>query len=369
MRNLSAYVFLVIFGLLLIGNNVWGNTSRRSPYISPNAVELISKRTEFSKTYDNGNGTFTDEYSISPLHFRGSDGQWQDIDLIIGAKKIAYEDSFQVDPNFMDLNAWYNSGTSQYGWSQSNKNFIGYDSSTGIKRQAFRWDIHSFYDDISIDSMMYTFHHSQASEDLDITTCRMSEDPQTFYDDGTAEDFYTWTDWGCPTNYTSIKQNENTGGKVYDVDVTEHHYGIEWRINQHTGVTFFAVLHQIRYENSSRYSDICASSDATGKRGGEFYMTYTIQGRKKIAPSPVLLASPNPFNPSTVITFKIDADTHVVVDIFSVNGQKVATLVDGSVSAGVHAVKFDGSRYGSGLYFYRLASDRFNKTGKMLLLK
>jgi hypothetical protein len=79
--------------------------------------------------------------------------------------------------------------------------------------------------------------------------------------------------------------------------------------------------------------------------------------------------SPNPANPVTTITYSLASPTKVCLDIFAVNGQKVATLAEGSVSAGVHSVKFDGSRYGSGLYFYRLASDRFTKTGKMLLLK
>ncbi|MDP2981764.1 MAG: T9SS type A sorting domain-containing protein [Candidatus Latescibacter sp.] len=79
--------------------------------------------------------------------------------------------------------------------------------------------------------------------------------------------------------------------------------------------------------------------------------------------------SPNPANPLTTITYSLASSTKVKLDIYAVNGQKVATLVDGTASAGVHAVKFDGSRYGSGLYFYRLASDRFTKTGKMMLLK
>ncbi|MDP2983162.1 MAG: T9SS type A sorting domain-containing protein [Candidatus Latescibacter sp.] len=79
--------------------------------------------------------------------------------------------------------------------------------------------------------------------------------------------------------------------------------------------------------------------------------------------------SPNPANPLTTITYSLASPTKVRLDIFAVNGQKVVTLVEGTVSAGVHAVKFDGSRYGSGLYFYRFASDRFTKTGKMMLLK
>jgi hypothetical protein len=80
-------------------------------------------------------------------------------------------------------------------------------------------------------------------------------------------------------------------------------------------------------------------------------------------------SSPNPANPMTTVTYSISSSSKVKLDIYSISGQKVATLVDGRISAGVRAVKFDGSRYGSGLYFFRFASDKFTKTGKMLILK
>jgi hypothetical protein len=78
---------------------------------------------------------------------------------------------------------------------------------------------------------------------------------------------------------------------------------------------------------------------------------------------------PNPANPTTTISYSLSSPSKVNLTIYNISGQKVATLVDGPISSGVHAVKFDGSRYGSGLYFYRFASDKFTKTGKMLLLK
>ncbi len=79
--------------------------------------------------------------------------------------------------------------------------------------------------------------------------------------------------------------------------------------------------------------------------------------------------TPNPANPVTTITYSITSPSAVKLSIYSINGQKVATLVDGPVSAGVHAVKFDGSKYASGVYFYRFESAELMKTGKMLLLK
>ena len=77
----------------------------------------------------------------------------------------------------------------------------------------------------------------------------------------------------------------------------------------------------------------------------------------------------NPFNPSTSIVYSIKEPSQVNLNIFSITGQKVAMLVNGYMNAGVHTVKFDGSRLASGVYFYRFESYNLNKSGKMLLVK
>ena len=78
---------------------------------------------------------------------------------------------------------------------------------------------------------------------------------------------------------------------------------------------------------------------------------------------------PNPFNPITTITYSIKKPSHVVLEIYAINGQKVATLVDSRVEAGTHSVRFDGSSLASGVYFYRFNSPEFKKTGKMLMVR
>ncbi|MFA6471079.1 MAG: T9SS type A sorting domain-containing protein [Candidatus Latescibacterota bacterium] len=80
-------------------------------------------------------------------------------------------------------------------------------------------------------------------------------------------------------------------------------------------------------------------------------------------------AYPNPANPTTTISYSLSSPSKVNLTVYNITGQKVATLVDGPVSSGVHTVKFDGSKFGSGLYFYKFASDKFTKTGKMMILK
>ncbi len=78
---------------------------------------------------------------------------------------------------------------------------------------------------------------------------------------------------------------------------------------------------------------------------------------------------PNPFNPATTISFTMPEESHVKLEIFNITGQKVETLVNGTVSAGVHSVIWDGTDVASGIYFYRIETDEFIETKKMVLLK
>ncbi len=78
---------------------------------------------------------------------------------------------------------------------------------------------------------------------------------------------------------------------------------------------------------------------------------------------------PNPFNPTTVIKYEIPKDTHVTLRVYDVLGRMVVTLVDGEETMGVHEVTFDGSRFASGVYFYRLTTPTHSNVMKMLLIK
>jgi len=78
---------------------------------------------------------------------------------------------------------------------------------------------------------------------------------------------------------------------------------------------------------------------------------------------------PNPFNPLTMITYQLPRDTHVTIEVYDVLGREVATLVDQDETAGIHEVSFDGSRFASGLYFYRMTTPTYSKVMQMLLVK
>ncbi len=78
---------------------------------------------------------------------------------------------------------------------------------------------------------------------------------------------------------------------------------------------------------------------------------------------------PNPFNPSTKISFSLPADGATTLHIFDSNGKLVQTLVDGQMNRGLYNFTFDGSKLASGVYFARLTSGKLVSTQKMVLLK
>ncbi len=83
---------------------------------------------------------------------------------------------------------------------------------------------------------------------------------------------------------------------------------------------------------------------------------------------------PNPFNPNTTIEFDLDKSSNVSIDIYSINGELVKSILSNNLSVGNHKINWDGSsdsgtRLSSGVYFYKLTVDNTSITKKMLLLK
>jgi hypothetical protein len=78
---------------------------------------------------------------------------------------------------------------------------------------------------------------------------------------------------------------------------------------------------------------------------------------------------PNPFNPSTSIQFELPFATHVTLQVYSVLGEKVRTLVDEYRPAGSYAVTMDCMGLASGVYYYRITAGNFTQTRKMTLVR
>lgn len=73
---------------------------------------------------------------------------------------------------------------------------------------------------------------------------------------------------------------------------------------------------------------------------------------------------PNPFNPSTLISYSIPEEGFVTVKIYNTLGQEVESLVDEFKLAGRYQVNFNASKLSSGVYFYRVKSGNNNLVKK-----
>lgn len=78
---------------------------------------------------------------------------------------------------------------------------------------------------------------------------------------------------------------------------------------------------------------------------------------------------PNPFNPETQIAFDLPFNDHIQLRVYDITGREIATLIDGTRSAGSHTIRFDASNLSSGMYFYQISGSFGVLTQKMTLIK
>ncbi len=78
---------------------------------------------------------------------------------------------------------------------------------------------------------------------------------------------------------------------------------------------------------------------------------------------------PNPFNPTTVLSFELSTASHVNLQVYDTAGQLVATLVNGWRAAGTHEMTFEASSLPSGVYFARLTAGEYTGVQKLVLMK
>ncbi len=129
-----------------------------------------------------------------------------------------------------------------------------------------------------------------------------------------------------------------------------------------TGVThYYAVTALDRLQNESQPSNIMGLN-ASGVVGIEQQVSPPIAFRLN-------QNFPNPFNPTTLISFRIPKEENVTLVVYDLLGREVRVLVDGIKSAGDHQVLFDASGLPTGVYIYRLRAGEFVESRKMQLVR
>jgi len=89
-----------------------------------------------------------------------------------------------------------------------------------------------------------------------------------------------------------------------------------------------------------------------------------------LSPSSFILSNyPNPFNATTTISFNLQHESRILLNVFDLTGRSVATLANGMIYAGLHQVQFNAGALPSGIYIYRLTSGNNSQSRKLVLLK
>ena len=142
--------------------------------------------------------------------------------------------------------------------------------------------------------------------------------------------------------------SDHNGNKSYDAPPVDH----AWRIEFTASGNYIS-----NFSHNTSFTDIqwpgaTSVDDLTIPREFNLAQNY-----------------PNPFNPATKIQFSIPSNQNVNIAVYDVLGNKVAELINEFKSAGTYSVNFDASSLSSGIYLYRIISNNFVQTNKMMLVK
>lgn len=105
------------------------------------------------------------------------------------------------------------------------------------------------------------------------------------------------------------------------------------------------------------------------ERAGDPVMDVPEQNNHSISDFALLQNFPNPFNPTTTVSYSLQEKSPVAISIFNLNGEFVETLTKGIQDAGIHSVVWNASAQPSGAYFIRLIAGDLQMTKKCLFIK
>ena len=80
-------------------------------------------------------------------------------------------------------------------------------------------------------------------------------------------------------------------------------------------------------------------------------------------------AYPNPFNPTTTLSFAIPIDSEVYLSVYNLQGREVSSLINGNMEAGYHSIIWNADSHSSGVYFVKMVAGDFVNTQKLMLIK
>ena len=167
------------------------------------------------------------------------------------------------------------------------------------------------------------------------------DDPDDYEDVG--QDYYT-----AGTDYIEAPAGEDFGWTYYEIDISDY--------SDEEG--FVAIR--------------CISPDRFILAIDDFQVTDVATGieENSLASDYYMLSNyPNPFNPTTEISFSIKNSENVKLSVFNTKGELISTVIESFLNAGDHSVKFDASELNAGVYYYTIETATAKVSNKMVLVK
>lgn len=136
----------------------------------------------------------------------------------------------------------------------------------------------------------------------------------------------------------------------YGTTADQHQYSYSDNVSNLPAGKIQYRLKQIDYNGSFEYSDIVEVT---------------------LLPNDLTLSQnfPNPFNPTTTISFTIPEKDFVTLKVFDLNGQEISTLIKSTMDGGSYNINFDAGKLPSGVYIYSLSTSKTHLSRKMTLIK
>lgn len=164
-------------------------------------------------------------------------------------------------------------------------------------------------------------------------------------------------DWGCFADSTIV------------ITCNNGPYGNMWM--NYMDYTYHPCMYMFSNGQADRMQAIFATNQRrasllTSNGCGQMFAPVTENSNESFG---LLYNYPNPFNPTTTISFTLPSAGYTTLKVYSVLGEEIAELVNGNLDAGSHSIQFDGSNIASGIYYYRLEAAGKVDVKKMLLVK
>jgi hypothetical protein len=171
----------------------------------------------------------------------------------------------------------------------------------------------------------------------------------------------TWNSSMTATNY-SVEVSSDNMFRTTVIDTTVTDTSVQLSIVLQPSTDYFWRVSASNPGGASGYSAVGSFTTGTG--------VDAIDAPNGIPKVFALYQNyPNPFNPTTTIQYDVPKESHVTITVYDVTGREVATLVNQNQAAGSYSVVFNGSRFASGMYFFRMVAGNYVKTQKMMMVK